>query len=201
MTLPNPDIITTDPVIVLSFDSDGFDATRVFSPSVTLVGGTYFMLYGGLPFANNEQIGLARSSDGSTWIKYSPDPVISNSSSPEWDSFREVPVTLIYDNGVYRAWFNGDNTNLSTDPGATSGFGYATSTDGIHWTQAATNPIRNDLVASSYILNEIVKINGTFDAYYSRNGVSYEASSLDGVVFTNDTPVIVDAGYNLVDRR
>ncbi len=103
------------------------------------------MLYGGLPFGNNYQIGLATSPDGATWTPYSADPVISNAGSPSWAAFREFPVTLMYENGIYKLWFNGSNSNLASDPGYGTGFGYATSTDAVHWTFDSNDPIRWEL--------------------------------------------------------
>ena len=193
------DISATLASTILQFDSSGFDATRVFSPTVTLVGGTYVMLYGGLPFANNIQIGLATSSDNLTWTKFSTDPVISNAGSSGWDSFREVPVTLLYENGTYELWFTGSNTNLSTDPGAVGGFGYATSVDGINWTQQ-TAPIRVGPTTSiSPSLDEVVKLGAQYHVYYFQQGSVYHAVSADGINFTGDVPVSgLPAGANLV---
>jgi murein DD-endopeptidase MepM/ murein hydrolase activator NlpD len=192
------DITATLQGTILEFDSAGFDATRVFSPAVALVDGTYVMLYGGLPFANNIQIGLATSSDGITWTKYSSDPVISNLSSPSWDSFRESPITLIYENGVYELWFAGSNTNLSTDPGAVSGFGYATSTDGTHWTQASA-PIRIGLPSSAPSLDEVVKLGLEYHAYYFQGDALYHVTSADGINFSGDTEISgLPLGSNLL---
>ena len=140
------DITATLQGTILEFDSSGFDATRTFSPTVTKVGDAYVMLYAGLPFFNNIEIGLSTSEDGLTWTKYSSLPVISNGSSQSWASFREVPATLLYEDGLYKLWFNGNNRNLSSDSGFGSGFGYATSPDGINWTWDSSNPIRWELM-------------------------------------------------------
>ncbi len=181
---------------VLSFTGSGFDATRVFSPSVAKVANSYVMLYGGLPFADYIQIGLATSSDGVTWSRYSSEPVISNTQSPGWASFREVPITLMYENSTYKLWFNGDNTDLVSQSGRVSGFGYATSPDGANWT-FNPNPIR---IGSSFGLNlrEVVKLNGQYVAYYmsgTLTGSIYEAISSDGVTFTSDVATNIPNGY------
>jgi len=114
-------IAVTNHGIILEFDSTGFDATRVFSPAITKVGNQYLMLYAGEPFGNNIQIGLATSADGLTWTKSLSDPVISNANSPSWAPFREAPVTLMYENGLYEVYFFGNGSGgLKPPPHQTS---------------------------------------------------------------------------------
>jgi hypothetical protein len=199
------DIAATNHGTILSFDSSGFDATRVQNASVVKVGSDYKMLYGGLPFANNYQIGLATSTDGVNWTRFSSDPVISNASSQSWASFREIPITVMYENGTYKLWFYGDNRNLSSDPGYASGFGYATSSDGINWTMDSNDPIRLELNSPSgngFNLEEVVKFGGAYHAYYIDHNpagdVQLHAVSNDGIHFSGDAPIAIASGYNLV---
>ena len=199
-------ITPTTPTVILQFTGTGFDATRVFAPAVTVVGNSYTMLFGGLPFGNNEQIGLATSTDGITWST-GPNPVFSNADSQPWASFREIPVTLMYVNGVYDAWFNGDNSNLSSDPGYETGFGFATSTDGGQtWTMSPANPIRetsNTPSGTDVNLIGVVDFNDKFVSYYastvSGSTTFYTATSTDGATFSNDTQIMgVPSGYSLL---
>jgi hypothetical protein len=190
---------------IVQFDGSGFDATRVQNASVVKTASGYALLYAGLTFGNNYQVGLATSSDGANWSKHSDNPVISNAGSQSWASFRELPATLMLDNGVYKLWFNGDNSNLSSDPGYKSGFGYATSTDGINWSFDANNPIRVELNSPSgngIDLDEVVKLNGQYIAYYVNHNPSGDvlnyAVSADGIHFSNDAPLSVPAGYALL---
>jgi Ca2+-binding RTX toxin-like protein len=198
------DITATLQGTILEFDSSGFDATRVHAPTVTKVGDSYVMLYAGLPFFNNIQIGLATSEDGLAWTKYSSLPVISNGASQSWASFREVPATLLYEDGLYKLWFSGNNRNLSSDPGFGSGFGYATSPDGINWTWDSNNPIRwelNSPAGNGFDMREVVSFGGQYHAYfldYNPTGnILYHATSTDGMHFSDETPVGLGAGYYL----
>jgi hypothetical protein len=198
------DITATPQGTLLEFDSTGFDATRVHAPTVTKVGDEYVMLYAGLPFSNNIQIGLATSDDGLNWNKYSSFPVIGNGLSQSWASFREVPTTLLHEDGLYKLWFGGNNRNLSTDHGFGSGFGYATSPDGINWTLDPSNPIRWELNSPSgngFDLIEVVSFGGEYHAYFNdRNptgDILYHATSSDGVNFSDQAAVAVGSGYNL----
>jgi Ca2+-binding RTX toxin-like protein len=196
-------VASVPPTRILNFDGSGFDATRVQNATVVKVGTEYKMLYAGLPFGNNYQIGLATSSDGLSWNRYSDVPVIGNASSQPWANFREFPVTMLYENGQYNLWFYGDNRNSSFDPGYGTGFGYATSTDGITWTTG--NPIRFELnspIGNGFDLREVVSFNGVYHAYFiDRNptgDVFYHATSSDGLNFSGDAPVNVPAGYRMV---
>src|SRR5579871_3892286 len=193
-------IDATDQGIIL--DGTGF-ASGVISPAITKVGNQYSMLYGGL-FGNSIQIGLATSTDGVTWTKSSSVPVIGNANSPGWASFREAPITLMYENGVYELWFFGNSTPLEFEPGSGNGFGRATSLDGVNWTFDPT-PIRfgfDSANGTGFQLQEVVKIAGTYHAYYydrlSTGFVLKDAVSTDGANFTNDTIVQIPDGYTLV---
>ena len=163
------------------------------------------MLFAGLPFGNNVQIGLATSIDGINWTTYSGNPVISNADSQSWASFREFPGTLMYTNGAYKTWFNGDNSNLDTDPGYGTGFGLATSPDAVNWTMSAANPIRWELNVpngTSFDLVGVVALNGHYDAYYVSNtpngDVLETAASINGATFGDDHPVVAPPGYTML---
>src|SRR4051812_47936634 len=196
----DPSIDVTNVALALAFTGYGFDATRVFGPSVAKVPGGYVMLYGGLPFANNIEIGLATSADGVNWARVTPWPVVTNAGSPSFASFREVPVTLLYENSTYKLWFNGDNTNLQYDPGRFDGFGYATSLDAINWS-FNPNPIQiGPTLVNGLNLAEVVKLHDHYLAYYGDSSVAnvtYVATSLDGINFNPGTAINVPTGYIL----
>ena len=99
------------------------------SPAVEQVNGGYTMVFAGeTSGSSNPEIGLATSSDGVNWIVSPSSPVITNTGSPSWASAGEVPVSLLYSNGTYQLYFNGNGT----------GFGYATSSDWIDCTIGST---------------------------------------------------------------
>lgn len=206
--MPNPSQGTINATVegaVLEYTGVGFDATRVFDPAVVFNGTNYVMLFGGLPFANNIQIGLATSPDGSTWAVDGSNPVITNAESQSWASFREIPAAALYVNGEYMLWFNGDNSNLSSDPGFGTGFGLATSSDGLNWTMSPSNPIEFELDnpnGTTYDLITVVNFEGKFEDYYTASTPSgtvlYTATSTDGATFTNVSSVNIPAGYALL---
>jgi Ca2+-binding RTX toxin-like protein/pimeloyl-ACP methyl ester carboxylesterase len=199
-------LVSDDPNIV-SFDGSGFDATRITSASVAALNDGYVMLYAGLPFWNNDQTGLATSADGITWTKYSSDPVISNTNSPSWAGFREIPIRVLDEaEGGLRLFFNGNNTNLRSDAGRADGWGVAVSQDrGVTWS-IEPDPIRIEADGGAYggyQLREVVKLGGQYVAYYVDRGapvgtfLDKVAFSDNGVDFFGDAVISFPAGFEL----
>ena len=66
------DIKATFQGTVVDFTGTGFDATRAFMPTVVYNGVSYVMLYGGVPFGNNIQIGRRPPQMGPTGLRTAP---------------------------------------------------------------------------------------------------------------------------------
>jgi len=69
------------------------------------------------------------------WNRYENNPIIDVGSDGTWDSRVSVPTSVIFHNGIYKAWIVGvDETDIGK-------IGYATSTDGIEWNKYENNPV------------------------------------------------------------
>jgi predicted GH43/DUF377 family glycosyl hydrolase len=115
------------------------DPDVVYAPGRGPSGESWFLYYLGFP---GQQIGVALSSDGKHFTKYTGNPI----TPPP--TYRP---TVIYDEttGVFHMWYNWTHTMV----------GYATSTDGINWT-----PYNPDNPGQwGYIVYEGTP--GAFDAY------------------------------------
>jgi len=112
-------------------------------------GNTYKMWYSGgtgeLPSAIIS-IGYATSSDGINWTKYDDptttappfefsDPVLLHGGSGEFDEGKAWTPSVLPATSGYELWYAGDPGGL------THKIGYATSSDGIHWTKDPGNPV------------------------------------------------------------
>lgn len=98
--------------------------------------GSYRMWFVGFDadFKHTE-IGYAAGTDATHWTK-SAEPVLRVGSPESWDGNR-VQNPRVLDNGnTLEMWYAGTKTDLRRVQ-----TGYATSSDGIHWTKNADNPV------------------------------------------------------------
>ncbi|MCP2519712.1 hypothetical protein NLC26_03425 [Candidatus Aminicenantes bacterium AC-708-M15] len=121
--------------------SGSWDQGWIDTPTVCKDKFGYKMWYLGMPSLEtpplNAKIGLAISSDGINWEKYSGNPVFSKGSENDWDGFWIESPSVIWDeeDGLYKMWYTGVDRNWRCR------IGYAYSPDGINWTKYKDNPI------------------------------------------------------------
>ncbi len=121
----------TDQGIILTQTSGAWDNDRIWCPIVIKIGpNEYKMLYTG---EGNRviQIGLATSTDGVNWTKYSGNPVFND---PSWAHNVTKGWGIIKVEDTYILWYN---TLVSTQREVSC----ATSSDLIHWTPYQSKPI------------------------------------------------------------
>lgn len=118
---------------VLRQTSGTWDADHIFfdDPCVLKIGGTYLAWYtsGYSQSINGREtfwIAHATSPDGIHWTNYGP--AISPSPVGSWMDKGPTSPTVLYENGIYKMWFEGASTTQYH-----TGIGYATSTDGKVW--------------------------------------------------------------------
>jgi predicted GH43/DUF377 family glycosyl hydrolase len=128
----NPPFSQSDTVMDVGA-AGSWDSRWIFAPKVHYDGNTYHMWYSGFN-GTNVRIGYATSPNGTTWTKYSGNPVFNLGTSGSWDDSHISSPSIIYDGGIYHMWYEGGK-------GSTVQIGYATSTDGITWTRHPQNPV------------------------------------------------------------
>ena len=183
---------------VLSPGPTGAWDGKLSGPSVLKDGGIYRMWYYGWSEGYSPQIGYATSPDGIHWTKYDGNPVLSHGSVGSWNEIGADMPYVLWDRGQYRMWYRGLPVNSSTT------IGYATSTDGVHWSDYAHNPILQ-ADASSWEANSIgsgrvLSESGQFRMWYfggaSPNLKIGYASSTNGITWTKyaGNPVLQSGG-------
>ncbi len=197
---------------VIQGDGTGFDSVRLHNPQVVNVDGVYYLYYGGTTGGNAIQIGGATSLDGVNWTRMSDDPVLRCAENTTgcsiggvWSSFRVVPETVIYEDGMFKMWYLGNNQNLN----AVSKLGYATSSDGVTWNVYAQNPVFETGYTSGGGFLGVVKERGQYLLYYRQfeeSAYVNVATSPDGITWTAypQNPLLTDVnvdGVFLVDGR
>jgi predicted GH43/DUF377 family glycosyl hydrolase len=121
---------------VLDLGASGrWDDRHVETPVVLMLDDTtFFMWYGGRRDATPVKIGLATSSDGVEWEKWSTNPVLNVGTG--WENEGIFPEAVILIDDTLRMWYIGLN---STFDGRS---GYATSSDGgVEWAKYEGNPV------------------------------------------------------------
>jgi predicted GH43/DUF377 family glycosyl hydrolase len=118
-----------DPILDLGA-SGAFDDNQVAEPRVVRVGTTYRMYYTGRNAADNRtSLGLATSTDGTTFAKQG-----QILDANRWGNF--WGGAFIVDRGHWHLW-----RGVTPDNGTTSYLVYASSDDGIGWTDGPSNPV------------------------------------------------------------
>ncbi len=102
-----------------------------------------FVLYYDGTTGGIEEVGLAFSTDGITWKRWTEVTginlaVLLNGGAGTWDATHTAYGTIMPDpGGGYQMWYSGGDGSVD------QGIGYATSPDGIVWTRSPGNPIAN----------------------------------------------------------
>jgi predicted GH43/DUF377 family glycosyl hydrolase len=172
---------------------DGSWEKQINAPKVVKKDNQYRMYYSG--WNNGKyQIGLATSSDGKTWQRYTDNPVLQPGPAGAWDSSGVGYFDVLLKDTTYYMWYNGHNGTRWT------GIGLATSTDGIHWTKHGTSPAfqagigwENDHVGNP----TVVYVDGIFYMVYLGHAATGRYSfgwaySSDGINWTrgSSNPII-----------
>ena len=112
-----------------AFDEDGvYGADVVYDPADA--GAPFKMWYSGRADVFGG-IGLATSTDGVTWSKYTgggalPVPVVNHGLAGSADSFAAADPSVLKDGSTWKMWYTGDDSSKKR-------IAYATSPNGIAW--------------------------------------------------------------------
>ncbi len=166
----------------LGVSGSGWDSAGVSWPSVINEGGKFYMLYSGSN-GTTWNVGLATSADGRVWTKYG-NPVMGISTSTFYSA--DISGTsLMFDNGIFKAWFTGyDGTFMR--------IGYATSANGITWTVNSTPALNTGTTGAwdyrGAAFPVVIKDSGIYKMWFAGyDGTTWRigyATSLDGVNWT-----------------
>jgi predicted GH43/DUF377 family glycosyl hydrolase len=116
---------------------------------VIAVSGTYYMFYVGslgTSLTTLRHIGVATSSDGISWTKYSGNPVL-RAGVDSYDRTNLNDPEVVYHNNTFHLWYGGNHLWYGGNHGNQGGgmqdvdICYATSPDGFNWTKSASNPV------------------------------------------------------------
>jgi hypothetical protein len=192
-TAPGPDgpwVVDPEPILEPGGEGTWFEK-GVNVPSVVRTDDGFRMYFDGhgndIDSEPDRAIGMMTSEDGETWVMYDDpstggilegsDPVFAPGAPDTWDAARvmapqvvEVPGGFVM---VYlSSWRRADR------PGFLQDVGYATSSDGITWRRADTNPLIGNRGTIAFItLSSVARIGDRIHVYYDIAGNAAGTSS------------------------
>ena len=171
-----------NPILPLGAPGE-WDSAETGGPDVIVVNDTYYMYYAGHN-GSAWSMGLAFSDDGISWTKYENNPVLTGTPG-EWDQGTLWVPNVIRFNETHFIWVYGATS---------AGIGVAWSTDGIHWSKYANNPVITPTPgwydSAEAEGGHTVLVNGTLYLYiigYASDGTGARggvATSTDGIHWT-----------------
>jgi predicted GH43/DUF377 family glycosyl hydrolase len=180
-----------NPVLVCGSDGS-WDDLEIPPAFIIYQDGTYRMWYNGINVYQPRNVGLATSSDGINWIKYSGNPVFTTGSDSSWDDFRVIMGSIIVKDNTYHMWYAGNDGTKGTYF-YRANIGYATSTDsGVTWIKHPFPVLEGGSAGEwdDYSVNNpwVIMENDTFkmwfDGYRQTTANIGYAWSLDGINWT-----------------
>jgi predicted GH43/DUF377 family glycosyl hydrolase len=135
--------------ICLAFSDDGIkwrryennpvipvgDNNHVNDPTVVVANGKFYMYYTCAPEKEMDIIYLATSDDGIHWELHGE--VISTGKLGSWDSLKVGRPSVIYEDGIFKVWFDGTEADPDNRDKMRHGtgrhVGFARSSDGINF--------------------------------------------------------------------
>jgi len=146
----------------------GWESVGHGSVEVSYEDGIYRMLYSGFD-GSKHMIGLATSSDGILWTRYSGNPVFRPATSGNWDSFSVFASAHFVYQGQFYLFYVGKPQN---------GIGLTTSPDAITWTRIRSTPIISPGAfgtwESTILTGSMVLRDGSPQFWYTGFGSTYQ---------------------------
>ena len=176
------------PVLQGSGEQSWDSSYGVAGPSVIVKDGLFYMWYHGFDKDWASSIGFATSPDGIHWTPSAVNPVLRPNSSVMWKSKSVRDPSVIYtDQGFVMYFTEGDGTNRW--------IGYASSGDGISWSEYAGNPVLHLGAKQSWETKgvwapDVLLIEGIYHMWYTgetdgTNRIGH-ATSTDGLLWVKD---------------
>ncbi len=117
---------------------------HVNDPSVVKVNSTYYMYYTVAPVAELDEVWLATSNDSLSWTVRGQ---VIGPAATGWTSLKVGRPSVLYEGGTFKMWYDGSEEDPANPgkvrPGTGRHVGYATSLDGVVWTEWPGNPVFN----------------------------------------------------------
>ena len=120
------------------------------------------------------------------WTKDAGNPLLTPGPTGSWNDYSLFPFCILFEGSTYHMWYGGHD-------GTTARIGYATSADGITWTEYAGNPVLDvgeggswddEYVGAPYVLFDGSTYHMWYDGDDGTDGSIGYATSPDGITWT-----------------
>jgi predicted GH43/DUF377 family glycosyl hydrolase len=158
--------VNANPVVTPSGSS--WDNHWLRDPDIYIMNGTDYMWYSGNVTGGGWRIGLAKSSDGISWIKPGSNMVLDVGTAGNFDDYSVRSPSVMYDKNRLLMFYQG-----SADVTGPGKIGLATSTDGTTWTRLNNgNPVLDLGGAGEWDHANLTSldatyVNGNYEMFYS----------------------------------
>lgn len=149
---------------------DRGSSNHVNDPSTVQVGATWRMYYTDAPTAENDRIWLAESTTLTTFQKTQE---VLGPVAGTWEADKVGRPSVLVEGGVYKMWYDGTGNGQRH-------VGFASSSDGVHFTRHPGNPIFLNAGAI-----DVKKIGNVYVMLREGGDGTYWATSVDGLCWVD----------------
>ncbi len=164
---------------------------HVNDPSIVRVNDTYYMYYSVAPEDEMDQVWCATSQDCLFWTIRGP-VILPAAAQGEWDSLKVGRPSVLYQDSVFKMWFDGSQRDAGNPkavaPGTGRHVGFANSTDGLSWIKYPLNPVFNNsgAIDVEFVDGNFVVVEESGTGIYWRTGTSETTFvSSNSLLFSN----------------
>lgn len=163
-TVANP-YSWSSPTQVLTKTGSGWEQKHVRLGCIFYDGGTYYNYYTGTDNSDVDSIGLATSTDGTSFTRSGSNPILTADGQGRDDGTHVSQPWVVKEGSSWTMIYSYRNSALGHPAGTLPGYRYATSSDGVSWTKGGSG----DVLTTSPLFGEqhqVVKINGLYYLIY-----------------------------------
>jgi predicted GH43/DUF377 family glycosyl hydrolase len=171
-TGPNLQSLTKQGVVLAPGSAGSWDSGYVCGPRIFYENGVYYLYYVGGQGASYEaapsSIGVATSTNLTTWAKSASNPILTPGATGAWDATQLFRPYVFNWNGTYYLFYNASNGSIEQ-------IGYATASSPTGpWTKYSADPVFSPTGTgweSNHVFDpEIFRFAGTWAMLYSGYG-------------------------------
>jgi predicted GH43/DUF377 family glycosyl hydrolase len=157
-----------------------WDDKAVGDPYVIARSGTLYLYYLGMDEYNIQRLGVAKSTDGEHWTKFSGNPVLDIGAAGAFDENGLGEPSVVFSAPFYYLIYTGRSANETRD------FGYAISSDGVSWKKMSMTGLSKNRSAwnSKVVCDSTILKNadGSFTVWYGGGNVARPDEQIDGQI-------------------